>query len=72
MLVLLVWKCKSNVSATHYTGTGVFSDVHMLGLMYAGELCYWSWEMAGEMAGGDGWGDGGRDGCLLNTGSWEK
>ena len=24
--------------------TGIFSDVHMLGLMYAGELCYWAWE----------------------------
>ena len=27
----------------------MFSDVHMLGLMYAGELCFWSWEVAGEL-----------------------
>ena len=25
--------------------TGIFSDVHMLALMYAGELCYWAWEV---------------------------
>ena len=24
---------------------GVFSDVHMLALMYAGELCYWCWSV---------------------------
>lgn len=25
---------------------GIFSNVHMLALMYSGELCYWSWELA--------------------------
>lgn len=25
--------------------TGVFSDIHMLAVMYAGELCYWSWSL---------------------------
>lgn len=24
---------------------GIFSDIHMLSLMYAGELCYWYWEL---------------------------
>ena len=23
---------------------GIFSDIHMLALMYSGELCYWAWE----------------------------
>lgn len=23
---------------------GIFSDTHLLGLMYAGELCYWHWK----------------------------
>ena len=25
---------------------GIFSDIHMLALMYAGELCYWAWLVA--------------------------
>ena len=25
--------------------SGIFSDIHMLALMYGGELCYWAWEM---------------------------
>ena len=29
--------------------TGIFSDVHMLGLMYAGEMCYWAWEIGNEV-----------------------
>ena len=24
---------------------GIFSDVHMLAMMYAGELCYWAWSI---------------------------
>lgn len=24
---------------------GIFSDIHMLALMYGGELCYWAWEI---------------------------
>ena len=28
------------------TREGIFSDVHMLALMYAGELCYWAWEVS--------------------------
>lgn len=24
---------------------GIYSDVHMLALMYAGEMCYWHWEL---------------------------
>ena len=27
---------------------GIFSDVHMLALMYAGELCYWSWSLGSD------------------------
>ena len=27
---------------------GIFSDIHMLGLMYAGELCYWAWERGAQ------------------------
>ena len=26
-------------------GAGIYSDVHMLALMYAGEMCYWYWEL---------------------------
>ena len=29
---------------------GVFSDIHMLSLMYSGEMCYWAWTLA--MGGG--------------------
>ncbi len=25
--------------------TGIFSDLHMLSLMYAGEMCHWYWEL---------------------------
>lgn len=35
----------AHCSSILYTA-GVFSDVHMLALMYAGELCYWSWSLA--------------------------
>ena len=24
---------------------GVFSDTHLLALMYAGEMCYWHWQI---------------------------
>ena len=27
---------------------GVFSDTHLLALMYAGELCYWHWQIEKE------------------------
>ncbi|CAI8055748.1 UPF0600 protein C5orf51 [Geodia barretti] len=27
---------------------GLFSDIHMLALMYSGELCYWAWEIEGS------------------------
>jgi len=27
---------------------GIFSDIHMLALIYAGELCYWAWESGTE------------------------
>lgn len=27
---------------------GIFSDVHMLALMYAGELCYWVWSITSK------------------------
>ena len=29
-----------------YLYIGIFSDVHMLALMYAGELCYWGWSVS--------------------------
>ena len=29
----------------YFVIVGVFSDVHMLALMYAGELCYWCWSL---------------------------
>ena len=25
---------------------GIFSDIHMLSLMYAGEMCFWAWEVS--------------------------
>lgn len=28
------------------TLTGVFSDIHMLSLMYAGDMCYWMWKLS--------------------------
>lgn len=27
---------------------GIFSDIHMLSLMYAGELCYWAWAVSSD------------------------
>ena len=30
---------------------GVFSDTHLLALMYAGELCYWHWRIKNESSG---------------------
>lgn len=30
---------------------GVFSDTHLLALMYAGELCYWHWRIKKESSG---------------------
>jgi len=30
---------------------GVFSDTHLLALMYAGELCYWHWRIEKETSG---------------------
>ena len=29
---------------------GVFSDIHMLALMYAGELCYWCWSLGAAIS----------------------
>jgi hypothetical protein len=29
---------------------GIFSDVHMLAMMYAGELCYWAWSISTSAA----------------------
>ncbi|XP_078353608.1 RAB7A-interacting MON1-CCZ1 complex subunit 1-like [Oculina patagonica] len=32
-----------NADMVHLLREGVFSDTHLLALMYAGELCYWHW-----------------------------
>lgn len=31
-------------TSIHIHTPGIWSDIHMLALMYAGELCYWIWE----------------------------
>ena len=28
--------------------SGIFSDTHLLALMYSGELCYWHWKIVKE------------------------
>ena len=45
---------------------GVFSDMHMLGLIYGGEMCFWSWETASSNQRGDD--SQGRD-CLASLGA---
>lgn len=35
----------------HLLRQGVFSDTHLLALMYAGELCYWHWRIKKESSG---------------------
>ena len=41
----------SAIDAAHTfsSDAGIFSDVHMLALMYAGELCFWAWEQGGKL-----------------------
>ena len=41
---LYIWSITLSTSLT-----GIFSDVHMLGLMYAGEMCYWFWQESTKM-----------------------
>ena len=36
---------------------GIFSDVHMLALMYAGEMCYWAWKISSDDRGRRGQGE---------------
>ncbi|KAJ7386543.1 hypothetical protein OS493_008679 [Desmophyllum pertusum] len=37
-----------NADMVHLLREGVFSDTHLLALMYAGELCYWHWQIGKE------------------------
>lgn len=32
----------------HLLTEGIFSDTHLLALMYAGEMCYWHWKLVNE------------------------
>ena len=42
---------------------GVFSDTHLLALMYAGDLCYWHWRIEKETSGDLGIRDVGKSGA---------
>ena len=48
---------------------GIFSDIHMLALMYAGEMCYWAWELGNR---GRGNCDRGKVEQVTQTGEEEK
>lgn len=36
---------KPPVSFSLFSWLGVYSDTHLLALMYAGEMCYWHWKV---------------------------
>lgn len=37
---------KPPVSFSLFSWLGVYSDTHLLALMYAGEMCYWHWKVS--------------------------